>query len=200
MSDGGLMNTSNNILRDTIELRAPIPTDGDALHGLLAATSLLEGNTIQCSLLQCGHFAKTSVAACLHKELAGFVSAYCPPNEPDSLFVWQIVVAESVRGSGLAKKMLNWLIAQPSTESVVRLTTVVTLNHFASMALFESFARECGTLPAKNLLFKSTHNNIRQKSNTYLIRIEPLPNRPEKSIDYHLDDLRVNLRMLNKRR
>lgn len=194
------MSTGNDILRDNIEFRAPLSTDGDALNGLLAATPLLEGNTIQCTLLQCGHFAKTSVAAFLRKELVGFVSAYCPPSEPDTLFVWQVVVAESVRGSGLAKRMLNWLVAQPSTESVLRLTTVVALNNIASMALFESFARECGALPAKNLLFQSTQPNIRQKSDTYLIRIEPLPNRPEKPIDYHLDDLRVNLRMLNRRR
>jgi len=133
-------------------------------------------------------------------EMVGFISAYCPPNEPETLFVWQVVVAESVRGSGLAKQMLNWLIDQPSTEKATRLATTITLGNAASWALFESFARDCGVIPAKSLLFQKERHFANQHDDEYLLRIDPLPNRPEKPMSYHMNDLRIGFRTLSNRR
>jgi L-2,4-diaminobutyric acid acetyltransferase len=91
------MSASNDLVLDSIQFRHPLTSDGDALQALLATTPVLDGNSVQCTLLQCGHFAKTSVAAFYERQLVGFVSAYYPPTEARTLFVWQVVVAQQVR-------------------------------------------------------------------------------------------------------
>ncbi|HSC66178.1 MAG TPA: GNAT family N-acetyltransferase [Cellvibrio sp.] len=183
------MNTRNDLLLDKIELRAPLPTDGDALKGLLATTPVLDGNSVQCTLLQCGHFAKTSVAAFLHGRLVGFVSAYYPPNEPRTLFVWQVVVTQELRDLGLGKKMLHWLIAQPACEHAHRLVTAIGIKNTVSWSMFDSFARDIGALPIKSFVtpLKDRQQNIPDE---YLLRISPLPNRAAQITANPLEDLK----------
>ena len=185
------MNTRNDLLLDKIELRAPLPSDGDALKGLLATTPVLDGNSVQCTLLQCGHFAKTSVAAFLHGRLVGFVSAYYPPNEPRTLFVWQVVVTQRLRDLGLGKKMLHWLIAQPACEQALRLVTAIGIKNTVSWSMFDSFARDIGALPIKSFVTPLTPKQ-QNPLDEYLLRISPLPNRPEQFTGDPLEDLRAN--------
>lgn len=184
------MNARNDLFIEQLELRTPLPTDAYAVNQLVAASPPLDTNSVYCNLLQCLHFADTSVAAVANGELVGFISAYCPPNDPETLFVWQVVVAESARGSGLAKLMLHWLIKQPSTEKAVRLATTITADNKASWALFESFARDCDVAPVKSVLFSRERHFANQHDDEYLLRISPLPNRPDQASDGHLDDLR----------
>lgn len=184
------MDARNDLLLDAVELRAPLPTDGDALNRLLATTPVLDGNSVQCTLLQCGHFAKTSVAAFYRGKLVGFVSAYYPPNEPHTLFVWQVVVDQSLRDHGLGKTMLNWLVEQPACANAKCMVTAIGVNNAASWSLFDSFSREIGALPVKSFV---THlDNIhRQQPHEYLLRIGPLPHWQEKTVANHLDDMRA---------
>lgn len=194
------MNARNDLLLDKLELRAPLPSDGHQLNQLVAASPPLDSNSVYCNLLQCLHFADTSVAAVLDGRLVGFISAYCPPNEPETLFVWQVVVAKPMRGSGLAKRMLHWLIEQPGTEQALGLATTITPDNRASWALFESFAQDCDALPVKSVLFQRDRHFAGQHDDEYLLRIAPLPNRPDKSMANHLDDLRSSLRTPGSRR
>ncbi|MDF3012088.1 MAG: diaminobutyrate acetyltransferase [Cellvibrio sp.] len=170
------MNTRNDLLLDRIEFRTPLTSDGDALKELLATTPVLDGNSVQCTLLQCGHFAKTSVAAFLRGRLVGFVSAYYPPNEPHTLFVWQVVVSQQLRDLGLGKKMLHWLIAQPACEQATRLVTAIGIKNTVSWSMFDSFARDIGALPIKSFVTPLTPKEGYQQDE-YLLRISPLPNR-----------------------
>ena len=170
------MNTRNDLLFDKIELRHPLASDGEALNTLLATTPVLDGNSVQCTLLQCSHFAQTSVAAFLQGQLVGFVSAYYPPNEPTTLFVWQVVVAQNLRDLGLGKKMLHWLIEQPACAQALSLVTAIGIKNSMSWSMFDGFARDIGALPIKSFVtpIKSSPD-IAQ--NEYLLRISPLPNR-----------------------
>jgi L-2,4-diaminobutyric acid acetyltransferase len=184
------MDTRNDLLLNTIEFRAPLATDGDALNRLLGTTPVLDGNSVQCTLLQCGHFAKTSAAAFYRGKLVGFVSAYYPPNEPHTLFVWQVVVAQSLRDLGLGKLMLHWLIEQPSCANAKYMVTAIGVSNTASWSLFDSFARDIGALPVKSFV---THLDQahRQSTHEYLLRIAPLPHWHEETMPHHLDDLRA---------
>lgn len=190
------MSARNDLLSSKLELRHPIATDGYRLNQLVQASPPLDTNSVYCNLLQCMHFADTSVAALVEGELVGFISGYFPPNEPETLFVWQVVVAEPMRGSGLAKRMLRWLVDQPETEKAIRLATTITPDNSGSWALFESFAKECKTLPVKTLLFQRNKHFAGHHDDEYLVRIAPLPNRVEgdKSMSYHLDTLRGGFR------
>lgn len=184
------MNTRNDLLLDKIELRTPLATDGDALKELLATTPVLDGNSVQCTLLQCGHFAKTSVAAFLHGRLVGFVSAYYPPNEPRTLFVWQVVVMQKLRDLGLGKKMLHWLIAQPACEQALRLVTAIGIKNSLSWSMFDGFARDIGALPIKSFVTPLNPKQNREPDE-YLLRISPLPNRAGQSANDALENPRA---------
>ena len=183
------MNTRNDLLLDKIELRTPLNTDGDALKGLLATTPVFDGNSVQCTLLQCGHFAKTSVAAFLHGRLVGFVSAYYPPNEPHTLFVWQVVVSQQLRALGLGKKMLHWLIDQPACRQAIRLVTAIGIKNAVPWSMFDSFARDIGALPIKSFVTPLTPKDG-FVPDEYLLRISPLPNRSAQLSDDPLADLK----------
>ena len=185
------MNARNDLLFDKIELRHPLPEDGDALDRLLATTPLLDGNSVQCTLLQCGHFAKTSAAAFADGELVGFVSAYRPPNERGTLFVWQVIVAQHWREHGLGKFMLHWLVDQPECLPCTRMVTAIAIKNTVSWSLFDSFARDIGAIPIKSFV-TSLERDRRRPPKEYLLRIAPLPNCPEEVMSSSLEDMRAN--------
>jgi L-2,4-diaminobutyric acid acetyltransferase len=89
-----------------------------------------------CNLLQCTHFHETCIAAKSNGELVGFVSGYLKPTEPNTLFVWQVAVAESVRGQGLAGRMIAALLERSACLEVNRIETTITPSNKASQALF----------------------------------------------------------------
>ncbi len=185
------MNARNDLLFDKIEFRHPLVSDGDALKCLLATTPVLDGNSVQCTLLQCSHFAKTSVAAFLNGRLVGFVSAYYPPNEPHTLFVWQVVVSQPLRDLGMGKKMLHWLIAQPECQQAVKMVTAIGIKNSSSWSMFDGFARDIGALPIKSFV-TPINNSTSAQPDEYLLRIEPLPNRTEQSLNNPLDGLKAS--------
>lgn len=130
------------VARDPIALRRPRITDGRPVNQLIASCPPLDTNSLYLNLLQCTHFAETCVVA-EHADatLAGFVSGYLVPEQPTTLFIWQVAIAESARGRGLAKSMLFELLARPVCRDVDHLQTTITESNRASWALFSSFAR-----------------------------------------------------------
>jgi L-2,4-diaminobutyric acid acetyltransferase len=127
-------------------LRAPRAEDAAPLRRLLAAVGRLERNSCYTYLLLCTHFATTCLLAERSGQLVGFVLAYRPPSDPESLFVWQVGVAQSARGSGLARRMLRSLLEQPGCRDARFLTATVSPDNVASRAMFRSFARARGAL------------------------------------------------------
>ncbi len=127
-----------------IHFRLPCKADGFALHQLIAACPPLDPNSIYCNLLQCHHFAETCVAAERDSKLLGFVSGYLIPNEPDTLFIWQVAVHTDARGLGLAKHMIRAILERPGCGRVRRLKTTITPDNDASWGMFRSLARDLG--------------------------------------------------------
>ena len=123
-----------------LTLRTPNAEDGSEIWKLIRDCGPLDDNSMYCNLLQCDHFADTCVVAELDGELAGWISAYILPSEPDTLFVWQVAVAESARGQGVAKKMLADIVSRECCADVTRLKTTITKDNDASWALFRAFA------------------------------------------------------------
>ena len=121
-------------------LRRPTAADGGPVNALIAACAPLDTNSLYCNLLQCDHFAETCVVAELDGEIVGWISGYIPPNEPDTLFVWQVAVGEAGRGRGLAKRMLDAILERTVCADVDRVKTTITKDNAASWGLFTSFA------------------------------------------------------------
>lgn len=125
-----------------ITLRKPRSEEGLAVHRLVEQSPPLDTNSLYCNLLQTSHFADTAVAAEMGGELVGFVSGYIKPGAGDTYFLWQVVVGEAARGKGLAKKMIQNLIARDNLADVSYLETTITPDNEPSQRLFKALARE----------------------------------------------------------
>lgn len=121
--------------------RAPTLVDGASLWDLVRRSSPLELNSAYCYLLLAGHFADTCVIAEHDAKPVGFVSAFVSPATK-SVFVWQIAVAASERGRGLAQRLLQQLLARPACRNVRFLDATIAPSNEASRSLFRSLARE----------------------------------------------------------
>ena len=156
-----------------ITLRRPHDTDGFALNELVARCQPLDTNSVYCNLLQCTDFADTSIAAEHDGKLVGFISGYRPPARPDTLFVWQVAVDSSMRGQGLALKMLMALIERTAAEGVRFLETTISPGNNASEALFAKAFRQLGVEPETSVVFSRAQHFNGQHDDEVLYRAGP---------------------------
>ncbi|MCB1679654.1 MAG: diaminobutyrate acetyltransferase [Halioglobus sp.] len=160
--------------KDQLHLRQPTATDGANLFELVAQCPPLDGNSMYCNLLQCSHFADTSVAAETDGELVGFISAYRVPERRDTLFVWQVAVGASARGRGLASRMLAHIVERPACRDIRWLETTITPDNRASHALFQRFASAFHAGLEQQVLFERERHFRGSHDSELLTRIGPL--------------------------
>ena len=154
-------------------LRRPVSEDGADVHQLIGNCPPLDTNSLYCNLLQASHFSATSVAAELNGELVGFISGYIVPERPDTLFIWQVAVAEQGRGMGLAGRMLREILARPACTEVCHLETTITPDNDASWALFRSLARKLEANCVDSVMFDRERHFNGQHDSEMLLRIGP---------------------------
>ncbi|NJM31921.1 MAG: diaminobutyrate acetyltransferase [Limnobacter sp.] len=136
-----------------VEFTNPVLEDGPFVYDLVAQSKPLDLNSRYFYLVQCGHFSKTCVRACLNGELVGWVSGHLLPEQNNVLFVWQVAVSAQARGMGLAVQMIQWLLAKHP--AVRQVHTSITPGNKASWGLFESLARRWGTQITRSDWFHS---------------------------------------------
>ena len=158
---------------ENIELRKPETADGSRVHALIKQCSPLDENSTYCNLLQCTHFADTCVVAEDGDELAGFMSAYIPPKQPNVLFIWQVAVHESARGQGLAQRMLSELLARDVCDEVQYIETTITPENDASWRMFSNFAHKRGWKAEQFILFDSRIHFAGEHKDEHLRKIGP---------------------------
>ena len=157
-------------------LREPLAKDGLALHELIRASPPLDLNSSYCYYLLVHHFAKTCVLAEAGGVIIGCITAYLRPDQPGTLFVWQVAVAAEQRGQGLASRMLDALFARPACRSVTYVETTVSASNHASRRTFEKFAaRHHASLEDHPFLDASHFGTDTQHEAEGLLRIGPIP-------------------------
>lgn len=161
-------------MRPNLILRSPTDSDGMAVHKLIAESPPLDTNSAYCNLIQCAHFAQTSVLAETAGETVGFISGHRIPARSDTLFVWQVAVSAKGRGQGLAGRMLAAILDRPGNEDIRYLETTVTADNEASWALFESFARKRGADLERSVFFDRDQHFGGTHDTEVLARIGPL--------------------------
>lgn len=131
---------------DDIIYRAPCSEDGANVWRLVSSCAPLDENSLYCNLLQCDHFGDTCIAAERQSDgaLVGWTSGYLIPDEPQTLFVWQVAVDETVQGKGVGKRMLTTLLDRDACRQVTALKTTITTENKASWGLFSSLAKVHG--------------------------------------------------------
>lgn len=158
----------------TISFREPVTEDGASVFKLVGECPPLDPNSMYCNLLQCSHFASTSVAAVDDDgNLVGFISAYLIPERPHVLFVWQVAVAQVARGRKLASRMLQEILRRPQCRSVTHIETSITESNRASWALFHKLAASLDAQLATSTLFDKTRHFNQQHDTEVLVAIGP---------------------------
>lgn len=165
-------------IQSAILLRSPTADDAARLHRLVAECPPLDPNSLYCNLLHCTHFSGTSVAAVLQdsqgrERLVGFISAYIPPAQPDTLFVWQVAVSDEARGQGLAGRMLDEILERPACGDVRYVDTTITPDNQASWGLFQSWARNHGASASSQVHFERERHFGGRHDDEHLMRIGP---------------------------
>ena len=134
------------VAADHIVLRMPSNSpdrrDGADLHDLIARCPPLDLNSRYAYLLLCEHHANTCVVAEFNGELAGAITAYIQPSQPDTLFIWQVAVAPNMQGQRLASRMLDSLTERCAhTHGFKQIETTISPSNISSQKLFASYAR-----------------------------------------------------------
>jgi L-2,4-diaminobutyric acid acetyltransferase len=122
-------------------IRAPESRDGPNVWRLINAAGALDPNSLYCNLLQCSHFAATCALAEIDGEIVGWMSGYVPPDQGDTLFVWQVCVADAARGHGLGRRLITSVLKRPNCADVRHVECTITKANAASWALFSKVAR-----------------------------------------------------------
>ena len=124
------------------QLRPPRLADAPLIWELVRDSGVLDLNSCYTYLLLCRDFAETCIVTENDQGLAGFITAYRPPTQSESLFVWQVGVAEHARRQGLATRMLKSLLSSAGCRDVQFLEATVSPSNVASRRMFETLARE----------------------------------------------------------
>ncbi|MFT7299677.1 MAG: L-2,4-diaminobutyric acid acetyltransferase [Porticoccus sp.] len=158
---------------ESVVLRLPELEDGMAVFRLIEDCPPLDINSSYCNLLQCSHFANTSVVAQMNGGVVGLISGYVIPERSDTLFVWQVAVARQARGLGLASHMLAHILARPQCSNICYLETSITQDNPASWALFKSLAKKLSAdFQSSEWMDKKAHFSGQHESEA-LVRIGP---------------------------
>ncbi|MFP4157063.1 MAG: diaminobutyrate acetyltransferase [Opitutales bacterium] len=158
-----------------IQIQHPCAEDAYSVNQLIAQSPPLDTNSVYCNLLQCSHFADTSVIAKSGETIVGFISGYRLPSRPEVLFVWQVVVSSQARGQGLAGRMLQAQVDAGACTGVRYMETTITKDNAASRALFQKFADKNDAPLQENEFFDRERHFNGQHDSEYLIRIGPFP-------------------------
>lgn len=156
-----------------VRLRAPRDTDGAAIWALIKAQPSLDDNSLYCNLLQSTHFSGTCALAEEGGKIVGWVSGYIPPEQPDTLFIWQVCVDPVAQGQGLGRRLIADILSRPACRHVTMLECTITKDNDASWALFNSIARRFGAQLQQVEHFSRDAHFADQHDSEYAVRIGP---------------------------
>lgn len=158
-------------MSDQVVFKKPTMNDGYALNQLVKNSPPLDINSAYCNLLQCSHFADTAIGAYQAGQLVGFISGYNLAQQPNTLFIWQVVVSEKMRSQKIAKRMLEALILRVKPTFI---HTTITPDNTPSHALFSSFAKAHDSTIDKQPYMDEEHHFNHEHPSEELIIIGPL--------------------------
>ncbi|WP_424982588.1 diaminobutyrate acetyltransferase [Maritalea sp. S77] len=163
-----------NITKARPIFRKPTANDGSVVWDIVKNSGKLDENSIYCNLLQCTHFAGTCAIAEVDGKPMGWISAYIPPQSPDTLFVWQVCVAEEARGLGIAKQLIHTVLKRDVCEDVRKIESTITKDNDASWALFGAIADNFGADLDKKVMFDEEKHLDGQGATEHLVSIAPV--------------------------
>ncbi len=157
-----------------MEVRRPNKSDGRAIFELASACAPpLDLNSMYLYFLIGAHFDETSAVVEAEGEVVGFTSAYIIPKQRDHLFIWQVAVDEAHRSKGLARSMLDEILARESCKDVRYMDATITSSNESSKRLFKAMARERGAECSEQSFLESEHFGDEDHEQEILFTIGP---------------------------
>lgn len=161
-----------------LSFRPPVADDAPAIYALVERCQPLDLNSRYCYLILCEHFFSTCVVVqscdADPSDILACLTAYVPPKQPDTLFVWQVAVDASLRGQGVAKRLLAEVLARQALQGVRFVEATVNPSNDASRNIFKSLARQMNCDISETLLFaESLLSNTGDHEQENLIRVGP---------------------------
>ncbi|WP_272506016.1 diaminobutyrate acetyltransferase [Natronobacillus azotifigens] len=126
---------------DNIQFAPPSSKDGAAMWKLVNRSTLDENSAYK-YIMMSSYFSKTCVVAKHENQLVGFITGFVPPEQTDTIFVWQIGVDPDFQGQGIASKLLQALLDQQKSNQIRFVEATITPSNKASQTLFKKFARK----------------------------------------------------------
>lgn len=156
-------------------LRAMQAEDGAAVWQLIRRAGTLDLNSAYAYMLMGRFFTDTCLVAEGRGGLAGFTTAFLPPNRDAVVFLWQIGVDPDWQGHGVAGALVRGLMALPACRGARYLETTVTPSNDGSRALFQSYARKAGAQLDETDFFPEELFPEEGHEPEMLLRIGPIP-------------------------
>jgi L-2,4-diaminobutyric acid acetyltransferase len=127
-------------------------------------------------MLVCSHFKETSVVVEEEGTIVGLVSGYLDPEQSGTLFVWQVAVDTSVRGKGVALKMLESLLKRERLADIRYIETTISPSNAASQNLFKRLAANLNTEITETPYFDQKLFGGEAHEDEHLFRVGPFNN------------------------
>jgi L-2,4-diaminobutyric acid acetyltransferase len=123
-----------------LTIRRPVAEDAADIWRMAQRSTHLDTNSAYAYLLLCTDFAASGAVALGRGGVVGFTLGYRPPEDPESLFVWQIGVEPAARGRRVASLLLDTVARRERARGMRFLRATVTPSNAASRRLFRAFA------------------------------------------------------------
>lgn len=154
-------------------LRKPRKEDAKSIFTLVKNSKVLDVNSEYLYLLQCTHFKESCCVATVKDEVVGFISGYILPQDPKSLFIWQVVVDEKMRGQNVANKILKAILSFDNMKEINYIHTTVSPSNKPSQRVFEKLAESFNTTFKNSTMF-AKEDFIHGHEDEVLYEIGPL--------------------------
>ena len=158
-------------------IRHPGGEDAAAIWRMVEDSRTLDHNSFYCYFVLCHYFSSTCAVAEVQGRAAGFVTGFCPPERPDTLFVWQVRVLEEARGQGLAGAMVTFVLDGLKDRQIRYIEATISPDNRTSQALFRSLAKVYQTQLTETKDFLPTSlfpTEAGQHAQENLFRVGPL--------------------------
>ncbi|HLR64850.1 MAG TPA: diaminobutyrate acetyltransferase [Pseudogracilibacillus sp.] len=168
------LSQSKEQINEHITFTHPTKSDGKHMYTLAKDSKVLDVNSPYSYVMWSTYFQQTSMIVTYKDERIGFISGYILPEQPDTLFIWQVAVSEKFRGFGLATRMINALYDSLKSKGIHFIEATVTPSNKPSSNLFKGVANKYNTQCKTTLCFSKADFPIADTEEEYTYRIGPI--------------------------
>ena len=158
--------------KQNIQIKNPDSDYGYQISELIKNSPPLDLNSTYLYFIQSHYFNKTcAIAVNEIDRVIGFVSGFQDPRKKDTLFIWQVAISKDARGSGLASKLIHFILQEHPHMQFIE--TTITKDNTSSISLFNKISQELNTNIIEEPFLDKTKHFLNQHDSENLFRIGP---------------------------